>query len=404
MPRLKREVGLIGILSAGIGVILGAGIYALIGKAAIFSGNMLWLSFLIASIVAMFTGLSYAELSSKFPKAGGEFVYVSRIINKKLANLVGFALILVGVFSCATLCIAFGGYLKSMLNTPIILFGILLILFIALINYIGIKFSIKFNIIATIIEVAGLIIIIVLGIKYFGTVNYIETPETGIIGIFTAIGIIFFAYLGFEDIVNLAEETKHARKLMPIAVVASLIITTLLYILVSLSAVSIIGFQELGLSDSPLTLIFQTATGLRFGGLFSIIALFSIFNTVLLLFIAATRIAYSMGINKSLPLIFGKLDERTRTPYFSIIILAILTILVIIMGNISLAAQLTNIVILAVFVVINIAVIKLRYSGLNVRGFNVPLNIGRFPLLPLFGAVSSFIILIITFLNVINVI
>ncbi|MBW2995233.1 amino acid permease, partial [Candidatus Woesearchaeota archaeon] len=148
MPRFKKEVGLIGILSAGIGVILGAGIYALIGKAALFAGNALWLPFLLASIIAAFTGLSYAELSSKFPKAGGEYVYVSKIMNKKLAILVGFGLILTGIFSSATLGLAFGGYLKSIFSIPILLVGMLLIAFVALLNYLGIKLSIKFNIMA----------------------------------------------------------------------------------------------------------------------------------------------------------------------------------------------------------------------------------------------------------------
>jgi APA family basic amino acid/polyamine antiporter len=403
MLRLKRDVGLIGILSAGVGTILGAGIYALLGEAAILSGNLLWFSFLLASIIAALTGLSYAELSSKFPSAGAEFTYVGKIFNRRMANLVGYGLLFTGVFSCATLSLAFGGYITSMLSVNSLLFALIVLLAVAVITYSGIKFSIGFNIMATIVELAGLIIIIWLGAGYFGSVDYFSTGSYGSVGVFTALGVIFFAYLGFEDMVKLAEETKKVRKIMPLALILSIAITTVVYILVAVSAVSIVSVEELGHSESPITLIFQTATGSELGYLFSIIALFSIFNTLLLLFIAATRVAYSMGRSFSLPEAFSKLDIRTRTPYLSIAVLAVLIAVVVFFGTMKITAQITDIFILSVFVVINASVIKLRYSDIKKKGFRVPLSIGRFPVLPLLGAIGAFAVLLITFLNVINI-
>jgi APA family basic amino acid/polyamine antiporter len=402
--KLKRNVSFLGILSAGVGAILGAGIYALIGKAALLSGNMLWLSFLIAAVIAMCTGLSFAELSSKMPKAGGAFYYVSRVLNRKLGFFVGIGMILVGIFVSATLGIAFSSYLSSFVHANHILLAILLIILVALINYFGIDLSIKFNIFATVIETLGLVIIILLGLRYFGSVNYLEPASAGISGIFAAVGIIFFAYLGFEDIVNIAEETKKARQMMPKAVILSLIITTVLYILVALSVISIANYSEIGESGSPLTLVFTRATGFPAANLFSIIALFSIFNTVLLIFMATTRIVYSMGKNKVLPAVFGSLQEVRRTPHFAILAVFLLAVIVIFIGDIAVLAQLSNILILAVFIVVNIAVIKLRYKHPRTKGFSVPFSIGQFPVIPFLGVLSSAAILIITFLNVVKVI
>jgi APA family basic amino acid/polyamine antiporter len=402
--KLKRNVTFVGILSAGIGAILGAGIYALIGKAALVSGNMLWLSFLIAAVIAVFTGLSFAELSSKMPKAGGAYYYVSRIVSKKIGNVVGFGMILVGIFVSATLAKAFSGYLSSFISANMYLVAISLLILIALINYFGVDLSIRFNIVATVIETLGLIIIILLGLRYFGAVNYLEQAPAGFAGVFAAVGIIFFAYLGFEDIVNIAEETKKARQMMPRAVVLSLIITTVLYVLVAFSVVSIASYQELGSSDSPLTFVFKQATGLGAGNLFSVVALFSIFNTVLLIFMATTRIAYSMGRSKVLPEIFGMLHEARRTPYFSILVIGLFAVSAMFIGDISVLAQLSDIMILAVFLVVNFAVICLRYKHPRMKGFSVPFSIGRFPIIPLLGILSSLVILIITFLNVVKVI
>jgi len=401
MTKLKRAVGFIGLIAVGVGIILGAGIYALVGKGAAYAGNMIWFSFLLASIIALFTGLSYAELSSKFPKAGGSYSFVLRIFNRKLAFVVGFGMILVGLLTSATLALAFGGYISSLVSVPLITSAILLVLAISIINYIGIKQTVGFNIVATAIETAGLILIIFVSAKFIGSVNYFELPALGVMGIFGAIGVIFFAFLGFEDVVNLAEETKHVKKLMPLALIISMVATTLLYVLVSASAISVVPYSQLAQSSAPLTEVFQKATGFQAGKFFSIAALVSIFNTVLLVFLAATRVIYSMALTKELPFGLSVLGKR-KTPYVAIAVLALATIVFCFIKNITLVAQLTDIVVLIVFIIINVTVIKLRYSDVHVKGFTVPLRIGKMPVLPLLGALTSLFILITTIMHVLK--
>jgi len=254
MAELKRELGLFDVTMYGIGLILGAGIYVLIGKAAEAAGNMVWLSFIIVSVVATFTGLSYAELSSMYPKAAAEYVFIKKAFNSDfLAFVVGWLIVFTTTISASTISLGFGGYLSGLSGLPIPLTASLLIIALSLVNFYGIQESSRMNILFTLIEVSGLVIIIYLGFA-FGTHNpeiYLENPF-GFNGILAAIPLIFFAYIGFEHIANVAEETKDPRKVLPRAGMLSIAVTSALYMLVSLAAVSLIDWRALGLSLSPL--------------------------------------------------------------------------------------------------------------------------------------------------------
>lgn len=412
MVKLKRTLNLFWVTSAVVGIIVGAGIYALIGKGAGYSGNMLWLSFLLAAIIASFTGLSYCELSSRYPKTGGEYVYLSNIFNKKIGIIIGLLIVLTGILSIATIAFGFGGYFNALTSLPALWAAIILILVVGIINYIGVKFTMWFNFIATFFEVIGLIIILALGIKFFGRVDYFEySAAKGMFGIFSAIGIIFFAYLGFESMVNLSEETKHARTIIPLGLILGMIISAILYVLVAISVVSIVPYNELSSTNAPLSLVVKTALNSEIGNYFSIIALFSTFNTVLLVFISATRVLYSISRDIKPLTFFSFVSNKTRTPYNSILIVAVIGIIFLLLTEIKTAAQLTDIVVLSVFTVVNVALIKSRYmksSEMNKKKkelkcdnyFKMPLNIGRFPVLALLGAVTSIIILIITIYDI----
>lgn len=416
MIKLKRTLNLFWVTSAVVGIIVGAGIYALIGKGAGYSGNMLWLSFLIGAVIASFTLLSYCELSSRYPKTGGEYVYLSNIFNKKIGTIVGLLIVLIGILSCATIAFGFGGYFSALTSLPVLWAAIILILIVAVINYIGVKFTMWFNFIATFFEIIGLIIILVLGIKFFGKVDYFEySAAKGVFGVFSGIGIIFFAYLGFESMVNLSEETKHARTIIPLGLILGMIISTILYVLVAISVVSIVPYNELSSTNAPLSLVVKTALNSDIGNYFSILALFSTFNTVLLVFIAATRVLYSISRDaKQLSFLsfFSAVNKKTRTPYNSILIVAVIGIIFLLLTEIKTAAQLTDIVVLSVFTMVNIALIKSRYMKSNEKEkkkkselktdnyFKMPLNIGRFPVLALLGAITSIIILLITIYDI----
>ena len=291
--KLKRELGLFSVTVAGVGIILGAGIYALIGLAAGETGNTIWLSFLISAVVAAFTGLSYAELSSIFKDDSGEYDYVREGFGKKLAVFVSILVVLTGIVSAAVVALGFAGYLSSLISIKYLYAGIGIIVLMTLLNYIGIKDSNRFNLIATSIEFLGLLIIIFLGFGNFGKVDLFEMPN-GFYGVFKAGALVFFAYLGFETIVKLSDEVKNPQKTIPRAIIWSVIITTILYILVSIAAVSILPADKIAGSKSPLADVAASVFGNPAFIILAVIALFSTANTILLTLVTTDIFYFSL--------------------------------------------------------------------------------------------------------------
>ena len=392
--KLKRELGLFEVTVNGVGIILGAGIYALIGPAAGLAGNSLWLSFVIGAFIASFTGLSYAELSTMFPKAAAEYTYVRKAYGGKfLSFLVGWLLVFTGVVSTATVTLGFAGYFYSLFgeiisiskNFLIILTASILIVILSFINFLGIKESSKFNIIFTAIEALALIFIILIGLPYFGRVNYLETTN-GLKGILSGAALIFFAYIGFEDIANIAEEIKKPKKVIPKAIILAILITTLLYVLTSISVVSLADWHELGNSDASLALAASKVLGTNAYWLISFVALFATANTALIMMIATSRMMYGMAREKSLPEELTLIHERTRTPWIAAIVVMVFSIAFLFFGKITVVASITSLSMFITFAAVNLSLIWLRYTMPKMkRAFKVPLNVGKFPLLAFFG-------------------
>ena len=379
---------------AGVAIIVGAGIYALIGSGAAQAGNAVWLSFGLGALVAAFTGLSYAELSSMFPKDAGEYLYTERAFGKKLGFLMGYLVIIAGVIAAAAVALGFAGYFSSLFGVGNLVFiAILLILALTYVNYTGIKQSATLNVFFSIIEVLGLVMIIVFSLKYFGKVDYFEMPN-GLTGVFSAAALIFFAYIGFDSIVKLSEETKSAKKTIPLALVLSIIITSILYVLVSAAAVSVLGWQELGASKAPLADVAAKLLGPIAFVILSVVALFSTTTTVLIELVVTSRMLYGMGKEGFIRKL-SVISQKTRTPHVAIIVAAVLAILFSLLGKINVVAGLTDFAIFAVFIVVNASLIYLRYKEPNTkRGFRVPFSIGRFPVLPLLGIITTAFLLI----------
>jgi basic amino acid/polyamine antiporter, APA family len=393
MVKLKRELNLFQLTVISVGIILGAGIYALIGVAAETGGNAIWLSFLISAIIALFTGLSYAELSAMFKGNAGEYDYISKAMNKKLGLFIGLSVIFVAIITSATVALGFAGYFTTIIPIPYIIAAILVIIFLTIFNMIGIKQATLFNIIATVVEFVGLILIILIGFKYIGTVNLFEMPQ-GLSGVFVSAGLVFFAYIGFESLVKLKEETKNPDKTIPKAIILSVIITTILYILVAVSAVSVVGWQALSQSAAPLALVAQTALGGMSGQILVIIALFSTANTILIGLVTASRQIYGIAKEKALPQIFTKIHERTRTPLIAVYASTAVAILFVLIGDIAFVANLTNLLLFFTFGLVNLSLIILRYKTKPKKGkFRCPVNIGRFPLISLLGMISSVVMI-----------
>jgi len=295
-PHLKRELGLFQAVAAGVGIILGAGIYVLIGQAAGVAGNAVWLSFLLGALIAACTGLSYAELSSMYPKDAGEYLYTEKAFSEKLGWLTAFLIVFQGIVSAAAVALGFGGYLSRLLEpyfiVPIILLALFCVLFFSWINYRGIKETARFNTLFTLIEVGGLILIIFAAIKSYGRVNIFELT-TGMSGVLSAASLIFFAYIGFESIVKLSEETKSPQKIIPRALVWSIIISTILYILTAIAAVSLLDWNILATSKAPLADAAATVFGSNAFLVLALIALFSTANTVLMILVTTSRMLFT---------------------------------------------------------------------------------------------------------------
>lgn len=386
--KLKRELGLWDATLCGVGVILGAGIYALVGKAAGMAGNSVWLSFIIAAIVASLTGLSYAELSSMFPKAGAEYEYTKKSFGRKTAFVLGWMIIFGGVFSAATVAHGFGGYFNALFGAPILLSSIILTALLSVLMFYGIRQSAKFAIALTIIEAFGLFVIIFIGLPYIGSVNYFEIPSMS--GILSAAALIFFAFIGFENIARLSEETKNPEKNIPKALIFALVISTIIYILVAISAVSVMGFEGLSASNAPLADVASTAFGSNAFIILAIAALFSTANTVLLIMMATSRITYGMAYSGSFPKKLSLVHKKRRTPWVAIFVVGIISMIFIAMTDIEIAASVTNFSIFITFFLINAALIVMRYHNpKQKRPFKVPVNVGKMPVVPLLGAILS---------------
>lgn len=374
----------------GVGIIFGAGIYALVGKAAALGGNAVWISFGISAILAALTGLSYAELSSMFPKAGAEYVYSLKAFGRRLAFMTGWLILISGVFSAATVSLGFAGYFSVLFGSPVTITAFALMAIMSLLLLYGIKQSAWVGIIFTTIETAGLILIIFIGLPYLGSVNYFEMSAEGLSGILGASALIFFAFIGFEEITRLSEETKNPTRNMPRALIIAIAISTVIYMLVAISAVSILGYDALGHSKAPMADVADKALGPNAHTLLSVIALFATANTVLLILLATSRMLYGMAAAGSLPTGIAWVHPRRRTPWTSIIIVGIVSIALLAFRDISVMAGITDFAVFLTFVIINLSLISLRYHPAARAAFRVPLSIGRFPILPAAGAALSF--------------
>jgi APA family basic amino acid/polyamine antiporter len=388
-PVLKRELGLLQVTAAGVGIILGAGIYALIGEAAGLAGNAVWLAFAFSAAVALLTCFSYAELSSMYPRAAAEYEYTRAGFGPGAAFIIGWLIIFSGVVGAATVAIAFSGYFQALVPWPPIISAVGIILVLAVILLYGIRETAWLAISFTAVEAGGLVAIIIAGVPFWGTVNYLELP-LGVGGLFSAAALVFFAFMGFEEMVKFADETRQPSRVIPRALLLAIGICIVLYVLVSLSAVSVVGYEALSSSDAP----FVTVAGAAWGGdasvIISVVALFATSNTVLLMLLAASRITYGMAISGSLPERIAFVHPGRRTPWVAVLGVSVAAVFFTIPGDLGLVANVTNFLLFVTFLVINATVIVLRYKSPDQeRPFRIPLAIGRLPILPILGILAS---------------
>lgn len=398
---LKRCLSLWEIVVYGVGLILGAGIYVLVGSAAGIAGNMLWLSFVSAAIIAGFTALSYAELSAMYPRAAAEYVYAREAFGSAaLAWIIGFMGVMLGFTTASAVAVGFAQYLVRFLPVPVPASALLLIVAVSWLSYRGIKQSARFNAVATAIEVGGLAIIVLVG-GYFiirGDIPLadlwafpVESDATLdlFLPVVSAGALIFFAYIGFEDIANIAEEAEDPRRVLPKAFIYSLVISTVIYVLVAVVAVSVVPYQDLATSGQPLSSVMERLVGFVAPEVLAVIALFATANTVLITLIVCARMIYGMADHGSLPLALARVHPQRKTPWVAVWAVGIITALFLLFEEVEVLASISDVGIFILFFFVNLSniVLRFRYPDLE-RPWRMPLNIGQFPLLSALGAVS----------------
>ncbi|MBN1896682.1 MAG: amino acid permease [Candidatus Aenigmarchaeota archaeon] len=401
-PTLEKSLGLFEMTMYGVGIILGAGIYALLGEGAGIAGNAVWLSFVIAAIVSAFTGLSYCELNSMMPKDAAEYTYTKRAFNRKVAFVVGWVLVLALVVSASAVSLGFAGYFQKIITAaPVIPVAVGIIAIFSILNFWGIEESSNFNVVATLIEAGGLIFIIALGFMFFdATVDFAFSPA-GLTGIMSGAALMFFAFIGFQDIANMSEETKDPRNVVPKAMLLSLGISTILYILVAVAAIGIVGWEALSQSNAPLSLIVDHALGPGAAFWMSIVALFSTGNTILICLIVSSRMMYGISRDGSMPEFLSKVHKRTRTPYVAILATMFASMAFLFAGDLAFIANVTTTSIFVAFVFVNLSVIVLRYREPHEkRPFRIPLSIGKVPLTAMLGLIVSLLMLFFVDVNI----
>jgi basic amino acid/polyamine antiporter, APA family len=385
MTGLKRTLGLTMLSFYGVGMILGAGIYSIIGKAAGVTGETLWLGFILAAVCTLLTALSYAELSTMFPKAGAEFSYLQEAFKKQkwIGSTIGVAVAFSGAATAATVAFAFAGYVQQFYDVPEVPVAAFVLISFSGIALLGIKESGWVTVVSTLIELSGLALIIYFGItsERFGKALSIA-PH---FGTFSGAALIIFSFFGFENIVNLAEETKKPERNLPRAIFISIGVATTMYVLVSLSALALLTPEQLSKSYAPLMSVAQVHS-VKAANILGAVALFSTSNTALISLIGASRIFYGMGKEGALPKITARVLTKRKTPWIASLVVLTLALALLSVGPLETVAGISSLATMTAFLLVNIALISLRFTeAKKVRRFKVPLHIGRLPLPPLIG-------------------
>lgn len=364
-----------------LGDVLGAGVYALTGELAADAGGMIWAPVLIALVLALLTAASYAELVTKYPKAGGAAVFTHRAFGRPvLSFLIGYCMLAAGVVSVAGLAVAFAGdYLATFVDLPGAVAAPLFLLLVAAVNARGIKESVRSNLVMTAIEVSGLVLVVVLVAVALGAgrgepARVLEAPAEGGIaaGVFAAALIAFYSFVGFETSANVAEEVRGVRRVYPRALFGALLATGVIYLLVALASASMLPAEELAGSSGPLLAVVQ-ATGVAVPAwLFSAIALIAVANGALLTSIMSSRLLYGMAEEALMPRVLTRVLPERRTPWVAIVVTTALSVVLSVFGTLELLAETVVLFLLVVFIAVNASVLALRNDEVGHRHFRTP--------------------------------
>ncbi|MGB5535283.1 MAG: amino acid permease [Thiogranum sp.] len=374
---LKRGLSLWLLVLYGLGNILGAGIYVLVGKVAGSAGLFAPVAFLVASLVAAFTALSYAELVARYPLSAGEAVYVQKGLGlPALSVIVGLLIVLMGAVSAATIARGFVGYLDILIQVPDAVAIALLVVVLGMTATWGIVESVSIAALVTLVELLGLAMVLAVAGDSLFTIPErlpeLMPPMDPVIwqGILFGAFLAFYAFVGFEDMVNVAEEVRNPVRNVPLAILIALGVTTLLYAAVSLTAVLTVAPQQLAASDAPLATVYQQATGSKPVAL-SIISIFAVVNGALIQIIMGSRILYGMSRQGWLPALFGGVWRKTQTPVAATIATAAVVLVLALWLPLVTLARSTSFLVLLIFSLMNLSLLCIKWRDPHPEGLRV---------------------------------
>lgn len=398
-PSLMRTIGPAQMALYGLGSMLGAGIYGLIGKAAGQAGNAVWLSFVVALVAALLTAFSYASLGSRYPRAAGAAYVTERAYGFPLLSfMVGLALVCSGLTSIATQSQVFAANIAALFGLESIPLSWLALGFLLILTglvFRGIRESMWVNVLCTLIEAGGLVIVIVAGASYWGSVDYLETPtlpgsDHAALLVMQAAVLAFFAFIGFEDMINVAEETRDPERTVPLGLILAMAAAAVLYIAIAVTAVSVVPWQELAEAPGPITAVMERAAPSVPPLLFTVITLFAVANTALVNYVTASRLIYGMARQGLLPQRLGNVHAARRTPHLAVAALFLVLAPLALLGTITELAAATVLLLLLVFTVVNGALFILKGRDGEKRGrFEIPRA------LPALGASTCLILIVV---------
>jgi len=370
----------------GLGTTIGAGIYALVGEMAAVSGYYAPVSFLLASVMAALTALSFAELSGRYPRCAGAALYVKEgLSSEPLSVIVGLLVVAAGLVSSAAIVNGFTGYLGEFVQLDRLTAIIIVTLAIGAIAAWGIAQSVSIAAFVTVVEIAGLLLVI--AVSYSGLAELpgrwrelVPGTDSGSwYGIYAGSLLAFYAFIGFEDMVEVAEETRQVRRNLPIGIMLTLAITTLLYMAIMVTAVMAMPPGELAQSQVPLARLYEHYTGSS-ATIISIIGLFALINGALIQMIMASRVLYGMSSRNLLPAIFSIVNKRTQTPLVATALSTVAILLLAVSGSLASLAQATSLIMLIVFSLVNLSLLYVKRKNPQAVGLIV------FPtIIPLLG-------------------
>ena len=389
MTGLAKKLGFWDIYLMSLGQIIGAGIFILIGKSAKYANNYTWLSFLIAGLLSILSGFSYVELSKVFKSNSAENDYIGSVFGDKVGLISTIILLLIGVFTVTTVSLGMGEYINKKLKYSKMVSAILIILFYAGINIIGVKTSSNVNMVATVVEFFGLISLVIGALFTFDLKSL--SPQK----VFSSGKIIYgsliamFAYMGFETTIRLTEEAINPDRDIPLALISSIITATILYVLVAWVVTSISGKNLT--SATPIEDTAKMIFGSKISPLFGFIAFISISNTILLGLLTTSRILHSISEPYPQLSIFRYIDEVTKTPIISILAVTFLSLLALSLKNVEKSAVLASWLFFIILALVNLSLVILHFQGKYKKKFNETFTgkiNNKFPIFPLVGFIS----------------